>query len=102
MTVWAILDSTSTIINVYDDGGKNTAPATGDPHLLGKGVLSVDISTLPHGAWTGWQQINGDWYNDIQVAAMNPQQAVIAQANALTKAQMQTVITALQAKVAAV
>lgn len=95
MTVWAVLDQTKTVVNVWDDAnGINPVPPNATQ-------TTQQLSKLPAGCWLGWQlQSDGvTWWNPDQVAAANPQLAVIAQAKTLTTAQQQAVVTALNAVV---
>jgi len=57
MTVWAILDTTNTIVNIVDDV-YGTVPV----QTYVTGQTQIDYSTLPEGVWAGWQrQADGTW-----------------------------------------
>lgn len=51
MTIWLIMDSTNTVINVLDD-----KPAPIDPALT-----KIDQRAAPLGAWAGWRLGADGW-----------------------------------------
>lgn len=87
MTIWAILDTTNTIINVVDDIG-GTVPVM--QYTVGQRQL--DLKTLPPSATTGAQlQPDGSWSALGQYATQN----IIDQLTALSTLQLVSVLNAV-------
>jgi hypothetical protein len=56
MTIWVILDTTNTVINVVDDQN-GTVPVM---HYV-VGQTQLDIKTCPHDVWCGHRLVGNHW-----------------------------------------
>lgn len=83
MTVWAILDTTNTIINVVDDLGSSASIFQYIP-----GQVQVDMKTLPLGVWAGFQLVNGTWL----APQLDPTPSILSQLASLSSAQRAVVV----------